>query len=106
MFIASRKLVPTVVPGVIVDTSRSSDDDAASGDRPPIASGDREQDIPDWLQPFTEGLVEGESGSPDSAGETIPKTPPHIPARFKNAAPKSSKALCWMCPERGGRQET
>ena len=34
---------------------------------------DREQDIPVWLQPFTEGLVEGASGSSSSAGETIPK---------------------------------
>ena len=28
----------------------------------PTASGDRKQDIPDWLRPFTEGLVEGERG--------------------------------------------
>ena len=39
----------------------------------PTASGDRKQDIPDWLRPFTEGLVEGESGSSGSAGETSPK---------------------------------
>ena len=33
----------------------------------------RQHDIPDWLQPFTEGLVEGASVSSGSAGETIPK---------------------------------
>ena len=52
------KCVPTVVPGVVVETSLRSDADAASGDRTPTASGDREQDFPDWLKPFTEGLVE------------------------------------------------
>ena len=49
--------------------------------RTPTASGDREQDSPDWPQPFTEDVVVGESGSSGSAGE-IPKTPPlHIPVR-------------------------
>ena len=43
-------------------------------ERPQLA-GDREQDIPDWLQPLTEGLVEGTCGSSGSAGETIPKIP-------------------------------
>ena len=34
---------------------------------------------------FTEGLVEGESGSSGSAGETISETPlPHFPARLSN----------------------
>ena len=61
--IASRKFSSTVVPGVTVDTSLRSGADAASGDRAPTASGDREQDLLDWLQPFTEGLVDGESGS-------------------------------------------
>ena len=37
-----------------------------TGRRPLTASGDREQDVPGWLQPFTEGLVEGEAGSPGS----------------------------------------
>ena len=64
-----------------------SDAEAASRDRAPIASGDREQDLPDWRHPFTEGLVEAEaeSGSSGRAGGTIPKTPPpHIPARPSN----------------------
>ena len=41
--------------------------------------------VPDcWLQSFTEGLVDGESGSSSSAGERIPKTSlPHIAARLK-----------------------
>ena len=52
-----------LVSGVIVNTNPRIDANAASGDRLPTASGDREQDIPDWLQPFTEGLVERESGS-------------------------------------------
>ena len=66
-----------VVPGVIFSTRvpkavqmqhRETD--------PPTAPGeDRLQDLPDWLQPFTEGLVERESGSSGSAGETTPKTP-------------------------------
>ena len=50
----SENVVRIVVRGVIVDTIPRSDADAASGDH-------REQDVPDWLQPFTEGLVEGES---------------------------------------------
>ena len=40
--------VSIVVLGVTVDTSRQSDANAASGDRPPTASRNREQDIPDW----------------------------------------------------------
>ena len=41
--------------------------------------------MPDWLQPFTEGLTDGEAGSSGSAGETMPKTPPpHVPARLSN----------------------
>ena len=70
----SENVVLVVVLGVIVDASPRSDADAASGDR--------EQDIPDWLQPLTEGLVEGESGSSGTARKKNPKTlPPHIPAR-------------------------
>ena len=43
------------------------------------------KDIPDRVQPFTEGLVEGQTGSSSSAGETIPKTrPPLTPARLSN----------------------
>ena len=58
---------------------------AASGDRAPTASGDQEQDIPDWLEQFTESLVEGESGSSSSASETAPNThPPHLSARLSN----------------------
>ena len=73
-----------IVPRVIADTSPRSDADAASGDPPPTASGDREQEIPDWFQPFTEGLVDGASVTSGSAGETIPNTsPPHNPARLK-----------------------
>ena len=97
----------------IVDTSPRSDADAASGDRPPTALGDREQDIPDWLPPFTEGLVEGESGSSGSVGESIPNTlPPHLPAKPKqkqalnNTAQQSSKIHLWICPERGRRLES
>ena len=68
-----------VGPGVAVGTSPRSDADAASRDRPPTASGDRE--------PFAEGLVERESGSSGSAGETIPKTPvSQIPARPLNTS--------------------
>ena len=70
-----------VVLGVIVDTSFSSNADAHSGDRPSTTSGRRDQDIPDWLQPFTEGLVEGDLGSSGSASYFISKTPlPHVPA--------------------------
>ena len=47
--------VPMIVLGVIVDTSPRSDATAASGDRQQTASGDREQDIPHWLQPLTDG---------------------------------------------------
>ena len=71
----SENVVRIVVRGVIVDTIPRSDADAALGDR--------EQDVPDWLQPFTAGVVEGKSGSSGSAGETIPKTPPpHISAKL------------------------
>ena len=81
----SENCAPLVVPGVIVDTSPRSDVNAASGDRPPTSSGDREQNIPNWLQPFTEGLVEGKYASSGSAGETIAKTlPPFIPARLSH----------------------
>ena len=71
--------VPTVLPRGIVDTSPRSDADAASVDG--------EEDLPDSLQPFTDGLIERESGSPGSVGETIPKTlAPHIPAgRWNNS---------------------
>ena len=54
----------------------------ASQSYSPTASGDRKRDLPDWPQPFTEGLVHGECGSSGNAGETIPTTPPpQIPAR-------------------------
>ena len=77
--------MPNVVPGVIVETSLQNDAEAASEDRTPTPSGGRKHDIPDWLQPSTEGLVEGESGSSGSAGETSPITPPpNIPARPSN----------------------
>ena len=45
------------VPGVVVEPSPRSDVEATSG------LGDREQDTPEWIQPFTEGLVEEKSGS-------------------------------------------
>ena len=68
-----------------MSTGPRSDAQAASGDQAPTASGDREQDLPDWLQPSTEGLVEGESLSSGSVGETIPKTlVAHVPARPSN----------------------
>ena len=57
--------VLTVVPRVLVEASPRSRAEA---------SGDWEQDLPDWLELCTEGLVEGESGSSSSAHETIPKT--------------------------------
>ena len=82
LFIAGRKLV--------YQSSHNCRDKApkrcrCSIGRPPTASGDREQDIPDRLQPVTEGLVERAAGSYSSAGETIPTTrPPHIPARPSN----------------------
>ena len=41
--------LPTVVLEVMVDTSLRNDADAASGDRVPTASVDREQDLPGWL---------------------------------------------------------
>ena len=66
-----------VVPAVIVEPSPRSNAEATSGDR--------DHQIPDWLQAFTEGVVEGESESSRTAGETSPKTPPpHIPARPSN----------------------
>ena len=91
---ASRFFVPIVALGVRVVTSPRSDAHAASGDR--------EQDLPDWLQPITEGLVERESGSSGSGGQTFRKTPlPYIPETFEqiwratwsfnNSAQKSSK---------------
>ena len=68
-----------VVPEVIVEQCRGSIE------RPTADSFSREQDIPDWFQPFTEWLVEGDSRSSDSAGETIHETlPPHFPARPSN----------------------
>ena len=67
------------IPGVAVGTSPRRDADAASRDRPPTASGDRE--------PCAQGLVEGVSGSSGRAGETIPNTPlSHIPARPWNTS--------------------
>ena len=73
--------VPIVVLGVIVDTVSRSDAEAASWDRASTASGEREQDLPGWLEPFTERLAKGDSGSSGSDWETFPSTPPpHIPA--------------------------
>ena len=81
----SEQCAPRVVLGATVDTRPQSDAEAASGDRPTTAPGDREQDVLDWLQPFTEGLEEGASGSSGSAGETIPKTlAPHLPEKPSN----------------------
>ena len=50
----SKNCVPMVVPGAEAMQKQQ-------GDPTPTASGDREQHIPDWLEPFTEGLAEGES---------------------------------------------
>ena len=61
----SEDMAPIVLLGIIVDASFRSDTDAASGDRAPKASGDREQDLPDWLLPCTEG-VERENSSVES----------------------------------------
>ena len=70
------------VLGVIVGTRPRSGADAASGDPTPTASGDREQDFPDWLQPFTEGQAKGESESSGSAGgKQFPKHLVHISQR-------------------------
>ena len=81
----SENCVPIVAPGFSVNARPRSDADAASEDRAPTASGEREQDLPDCLQPFTGGLAEGESGTSCAAGETFPSThPPHIPPRHSN----------------------
>ena len=70
------------VLGVIVGTRPRGGADAASGDPTPTASGDREQDFPDWLQPFTEGQAKGESESSGSAGgKQFPKHLVHISQR-------------------------
>ena len=51
------------------------------------------------------GLVDRESGSPGSVGETIPKTLPSTYTQtktgFNNTARKSSNVLNWKCLERG-----
>ena len=84
----------------------SGDAEAASGNRTPTGSGSREQDIPDWLQQFTDGLAEGEPGSSVSTGETIPKTlPPRTPARRSNKSGRKHNLfthfpkdpICDMC---------
>ena len=50
--------VPMVVPGVVVDSSPREAELTASSDRDRrMASFDWEQQIPEWLQQFTEGLV-------------------------------------------------
>ena len=69
--------------GTLCTTNPRCDADAVLGDRMPTASGD--------LQPFTEGLVDGESGS-GSAGET-PTPPPHVPARPSNTSGGTHQAL-------------
>ena len=49
--------------------------------RPTADSFGRPQDIPHWLQPFTEGLVEREAGSSRSAGEKMPTFFLHVSQR-------------------------
>ena len=97
---ASRNILHIlVVPGVKTSTQISrSDADAASVDRVPTTSGDQKQEILDWLQPFTEGLVEAESGSSGSAGETIP---PHIAARPSNKSGGKHKLFTHFPKDRG-----
>ena len=90
----SEMFVAIVVARVTIETSLRGDADAASGGRALTGSGDGEQDIPDWLKPFTEGLVAGESGSSGSAGATTSKTPPsQIPARPQNKRTQTSREL-------------
>ena len=61
---------------------------AASGDRKPTASGYREQTVPHWFKPYTEGRLEGEFGWSDSVGELIPKVLlPRVSARFSHTSP-------------------
>ena len=69
-----QELLPTQVPEAMQKQHRKTE------------CRDREQDIPDWLKPFTEGLVGRGSGSSRSAGETIPKTTllSHLPVRPSN----------------------
>ena len=39
----------------------------------PIASGNRSRELPEWLEPFTEGVIEGTSSS---STDTVPRAPP------------------------------
>ena len=85
----TKHVVPMAVTGVLVERNPRSDADGASGDR--------EQDLPVRLKPFTDGMVEREFWSSGSAGETIPKTPPpHVPGRPSN---KSGRNLFLHLPK-------
>ena len=74
------------------------------GHRAPTASGDREQDIPDWLHPFTEGLVEGESDHP---AVLVKQFPQHFLRIYSSETlehgldQKSLTIFYWICLERG-----
>ena len=56
------------------------------------------QDLPGWLQPFTQGLVEGESGSSGSAGGKIWRKTPG----FNGSSLNSAKVICRRCLKRRG----
>ena len=81
-----KNAVPRAVPGVVVDASPRRVAEAASGERP-TAPGDREQDMPDWLQPLTERTGGRRSlDHPAVLVKRFPKTlPPHVPAKLKQA---------------------
>ena len=66
----SEHCAPTVVPGVSVDTRAQSDADAASGDR--------EQDIPDWLQHSRKDWYEENLDHPAVLVKRFPKYVLHI----------------------------
>ena len=110
IYCKSENCVPTVLPGVLVDTSPWNDASSAS-DRPPTASGDGAR-----YSRLT-SAIHGSTGrrriwiirqswwnnhhntSSTYSSETQTKT------GFSNTVQKSSKVLYWICPERGERQE-
>ena len=83
----SENVVPIVVPGIIVDRSSLKRCHCSIG-RPTAESYVRETQsklFQTGLNSLTEGVVEGESGSSSSAGDTIPKRrAPRFPARPSN----------------------
>ena len=74
-----------VVPSVQVVLHVSSDGNCAPGDRGvSSASGRLQHNVPEWLQPFTEGMVEEDTNPPGRDEkchpEPLPRQPP-LPAR-------------------------